>query len=66
MPSGGTIGSCDGQLSIDWNQYIATHHTALGSPFQSGEIVWIQALFRDPAAPGGSNLSNSLWFSVCP
>jgi Tol biopolymer transport system component len=66
MPSGGTIGSCDGQLSIDWNQYIATHHAALGSPFQSGEIVWIQALFRDPAAPGGSNLSNSLWFSVCP
>jgi hypothetical protein len=66
MPAGGAIGSCDGQLSIDWNQYIATHPAALGSPFQSGEVVWIQALFRDPAAPGGSNLSNGLWFSVCP
>jgi len=65
IASGGASGSCAGQLSIDWNAYIATHPSALGSPFASGETVWAQAMFRDPAAPGGSNASDALWFTVC-
>lgn len=65
VASGGASGSCIGQLSIDWNAYIATHPSSLGSPFVSGETVWVQAMFRDPTAPGGSNASDALWFTVC-
>jgi hypothetical protein len=64
--SGGTNGACDGQLSLDWNQYILAHPLALGMPFRGGETVWAQAWFRDPPAPGGVNLSNGIWFEVCP
>lgn len=66
LASGGTSGSCDGHLAIDWNQFIASHPGALGTPFQGGEVVWAQALFRDPWAPSGSSLSDGLWFDVCP
>ncbi len=64
--SGGTNGACDGHFTIDWNLFIATHPIGAGVPFQGGETVWAQAWFRDPSAPGGSNLSDGLWFDVCP
>ena len=65
VASGGANGTCAGQLSIDWNAYIAAHPSSLGSPFVGGETVWVQAVFRDPAAPGRSNASDALWFTVC-
>lgn len=64
--TGGTPGACDGTLGFDWNQYVATHPSALGAPFVGGETVSVQAWFRDPAAPLTSNLSSSVWFDVCP
>ncbi len=63
--SGGTPGACDGVLALDWNAFIAAHPLALGGPFQGGERVWIQAWYRDPGAPKGTQLSNGLAFSVC-
>ena len=63
--SGGDAGQCNGQLSVDWNEYVATHPHALGVPFQGGEVVWVQAWYRDPDAPGGASLSNGMWFEVC-
>jgi hypothetical protein len=64
--SGGTNGSCDGTISLDWNQYIATHPTALGVPFTAGDIVDAQCWYRDPLAPKTTNLSDAVEFTVCP
>jgi hypothetical protein len=64
--SGGTIGVCDGTLSIDWNAYLASHAGALGQPFAGGETVWAQGWFRDPPAPKTTNLSDGLTFTVAP
>jgi hypothetical protein len=65
LSSGGTAGSCDGHLAVDWNHFIAVHG-GVGVPFFGTETVWAQAWFRDPGASGGTNLSNALWFTVCP
>jgi len=63
--SGGTAGTCSGTLSLDWNAFHHTHPEALGYQTFAGRTVWAQGWFRDPLAPGGSNLSNALWFTVC-
>ena len=59
-------GRSDGQLSVDWNLSIHQLPVGLGVPFVGGETVWAQGWFRDPTAPGGANLSDGLWFTVCP
>jgi hypothetical protein len=64
--SGGTAGSCDGTLSVDWLAFVAANPGALGTPLTPGALVNAQAWFRDPPAPGATNLSNALEFSVCP
>jgi hypothetical protein len=64
--SGGTINTCSGSFSIDWNAYIAANLGAVGTPFLGGETVYTQGWFRDPPAPKTTNLSNALLFSVCP
>lgn len=64
--AGGTSGACDGLLSVDWNAHVASYPGGLGQPFRGGETVWAQCWFRDAAAPGGSNLSDALWFTVGP
>jgi Tol biopolymer transport system component len=64
--SGGTQGACDGQLALDWNQYVAAHPSAIGAPYVGGETVWIQAWIRDPQSPYSTTLSDALWFQVCP
>jgi hypothetical protein len=64
--SGGTADACDGALSIDWLDYLATHPGALGNPFSAGAGVWAQAWFRDPPAPGTTNLSDGLTWTMCP
>lgn len=64
--SGGTLNLCDGVLSIDFLDYVATHPGALGSPFSAGDLVWVQAWYRDPPAPNTTNLSNGLQFTMCP
>ncbi len=64
--SGGTFGACDGAMSEDWLAYQASHPGALGQPFSAGATVNAQTWFRDPAAPGTTNLSNGLEFITAP
>jgi Tol biopolymer transport system component len=62
--SGGTVGMCDGTLVLDWNAFAGNHAEAIGWGTFPGRTVWAQAYYRDPLAPGGSNLSDALWFTV--
>ena len=64
--SGGTLGACDGVLSIDWNAFRASRPTALGAPFFAGQNVFAQGWFVDPPAVRSTNLSNGLQFAVGP
>jgi hypothetical protein len=66
MNSGGTIGLCNGTLSIDWLAYMAANPGALGQPFAAGQKFYGQAWFRDPPAPKTTNLSNALEWTICP
>lgn len=64
--TGGAVSGCTGSLSLDWNQYVAMHPSALGVPFAGGEQVFAQAWLRDPASPKGTGLSDALQFVVLP
>jgi len=64
--SGGTSGTCSGQLSLDFLQFVATNPAALGAPLQAGATVQAQAWYRDPPAPKSTSLSNALEFLVQP
>jgi formylglycine-generating enzyme required for sulfatase activity len=64
-PSGGTAGSCDGELRIDFNAFMATNPSALGGPFTAGQQFIAQGWYRDPGAAKGTNLSDALRFSLC-
>jgi hypothetical protein len=62
----GTLNQCDGSLSIDWLNFVATHPTALGVPFSAGTVVQAQGWYRDPPAVKTTNLSNGLEFTLVP
>lgn len=62
----GTLNQCDGSLSIDWLNFLATHPTALGAPFSSGTVVQAQGWYRDPPAVKTTNLSGGLEFTLVP
>jgi hypothetical protein len=64
--SGGTPGACDGGLSLDWNAWRAAHPAGIGAPYPIGGSFFAQAWFHDPAAPGGTNLSDAVSFQLCP
>jgi Tol biopolymer transport system component len=64
--SGGMAGQCDGSLTLDWNAYVAAHPSANGVPFSAGDIVDVQAWFRDPPSPQSTSLSDALEFVVVP
>ncbi|MCY3003545.1 MAG: hypothetical protein NTV21_17255, partial [Planctomycetota bacterium] len=64
--SGGTSGSCNGLLSLDFLQFVAANPAALGAPLQAGASVQAQAWYRDPPAPKSTSLSNALEFLVQP
>jgi outer membrane protein assembly factor BamB len=64
--SGGTAASCDGSLSLDWNQFISSVPSPLGAPFSGGELVQAQAWYRDPVSAKSTALSNALEFIVSP
>ena len=63
--STGTAGTCTGTFTDDWNAYRAAHPTAVGQPFAAGICVDVQAWYRDPSAPGTTNLTGGLEFVVC-
>ena len=64
--SGGTIGTCTGTYSLDFNAFMQSDPGALGSPFSAGQVFYAQAWFRDNGAPKGTNLSNGLRFTLAP
>lgn len=64
--SGGTLGQCDGQLSLDWNAFHVAFPGALGTPFTAGAKVYAQAWYRDPPAPRTTNLSDAIELTMLP
>ena len=64
--SGGTVNSCNGQLSVDWNAYMAAAPGAVGQPRFAGQVFRAQGWFRDPPASKSTNLSNALEFTLAP
>jgi Tol biopolymer transport system component len=57
--SGGNNGQCNGVLLYDLNGFLNSHPGALGAPFPAGAKLYVQAWFRDPPAPRGTNLSDA-------
>lgn len=66
LSTGGTAGSCNGKIVLDWNEFIATNPEALGNPFLGGEAVWSQVWVRDPGSTIGGVFTNAVWFTVAP
>ena len=66
MQSGGFANTCSGTYALDFRNYLAMHPSALGNPLYVGEVFNTQLWFRDPAAAGGSHLSNALQFTMAP
>lgn len=64
--SGGTASQCDGALAFDLSAYLAANPGSLGQPFLAGQQIWLQAWYRDPPAPKGSNLSDGLELTFAP
>lgn len=64
--TGGTNGQCDGALTIDLRNFMATYVGALGSNVSAGDTFQVQSWFRDPPAPKTTNLSNALQIVACP
>jgi hypothetical protein len=64
--TGGSLGTCDGQIALDFLAYMAVHPGALGQPLTPGQEFRAQAWYRDPPAPKSTNLSDGLRFTICP
>jgi Tol biopolymer transport system component len=62
--SGGTSGTCTGTLSLDFNAWMQSQPSALGSPFTAGDWLYAQAWFRDPGVVKKTSLSNALTFEL--
>jgi hypothetical protein len=60
--SGGTAGLCDGSFSLDFNAWMAANP---GKAPGLGEVVYMQAWFRDPPSPKTTSLSDGLRFIAC-
>jgi hypothetical protein len=60
--SGGTAGTCNGVMSIDWNTYMTLNPFALGNPRYLGQTFDAQGWYRDPPAPKTTQLTNGLHF----
>jgi hypothetical protein len=66
LASGGVAGACNGVLALDLLAYLNSNPSSLGQPFGGGEALFLQAWFRDPGAPSGTNLSNGLCVVLAP
>lgn len=64
--SGAAAGACDGVLAEDWNQFRATHPSALGAPFGVGDTLWAQFWLRDPLSANTLVTSGAVQFSLAP
>jgi hypothetical protein len=64
--SGGTVNTCTGSLSLDWNAFQTANPGSLGNPWSAGDTVQVQAWFRDPPAGKATNLSNAVELTYVP
>lgn len=64
--SGGTVNTCTGSLSLDWNAFQTANPGSLGNPWSAGDTVQVQAWFRDPPAGKATNLSNAVEMTYLP
>ncbi|MCC7013315.1 MAG: hypothetical protein IT454_12190 [Planctomycetes bacterium] len=62
----GTAGACDGTITLDWNAFQLANIGALGQPFGAGDVVDLQAWFRDPPACKTTNTSNAVELTYLP
>ena len=60
--SGGTVGTCTGTFTLDWNAWLTTSSNS----YPVGTPLWAQSWYRDPPAPKTTNLSNGLQFFISP
>jgi len=64
LNSGGAPGvACDGVLVLDLGQWL---RSGVDPQLQAGSAMFLQAWYRDPAAAGGTGLSDALEITVCP
>ncbi|NUP97310.1 MAG: hypothetical protein HUU28_14205 [Planctomycetaceae bacterium] len=67
VPTGGTANACDGQISLDFFDFITNVNPgALGVPFSAGNQAWFQCWFRDPPSPKTTMLSDALEVTFAP
>lgn len=66
LATGGTAGSCNGSLSIDWLAWMSANPGAVGHPLHLGQTFYAQAWYRDALVAGTANPMRGLQFSVCP
>jgi hypothetical protein len=64
--SNGTSNLCDGTIADNVLAYFASHPGALGTSLTAGLVCNAQCWFREPAAPGTTNLSDGLQWTFCP
>lgn len=64
--TGGTVGTCTGAMTLDWNAFRLANPGGLGAPWGSGQKTWMQGWFRDPPATKTTNLSNGLELTHTP
>ncbi|MCC7011218.1 MAG: proprotein convertase P-domain-containing protein [Planctomycetes bacterium] len=64
--SGGSIGGCNGSISLDFFAFMSANPGALGQPLTAGQVYDAQGWFRDPAAAKTTNLTNGIEFTLCP
>lgn len=64
--TGGSAGSCNGSLLLDWNARMSAAGASLGVPFSAGESVHVQGWFRDPPACKQSRLTDALELTYTP
>lgn len=60
--SGGTLASCNGSFTLDWNAWLS----GSGLSYPVGTPIWVQSWYRDPPAPKTTNLSDGLQFFISP
>lgn len=61
VPTGGTLGTCDGALDLPLSYLISASPIVV-----AGADLFVQLWARDPANPDGALLSDGLTFSICP
>ena len=64
--SGGTLGNCDGALTLDFNAFRAANSGALGQPMFAGQSFDAQVWYRDPGSVKNTILSDALAFTLAP